>query len=487
MADSPDACKSLGAFYTPPDVAETLVRWVVRSPTDHLLDPSCGDGRFLAAHSNVVGVDRDPHAVATVAEQVRHATVVAADFFEWANSTRVKFDCAAGNPPFIRYQRFRGETRKQALKMCSERGATFSGLTSSWAPFLVVAASLLKRGGRIAFVVPAEIGHAPYARPLLEYLMDHFRSIRVVAVRDKVFPNLSEDVWFLYAEGYGESCGGIGFSRLESFRTSASPPRARDIVSRSAWEEWNGRLRPYLVSDQVREMYRKLAGRTGSTRLGEIAKVGIGYVTGANSFFHVRPSEASRLEIPQEFLVPTVRKSSFLPQGSVTQSTIDGWIEDDEPVLLLRIPPNRDLPKAVREYLDSDEARQAQLAYKCRMRTPWYTVPDVRIPDAFLSYMSGLGPSLVANTTTCVCTNSVHAVHLTNGLSAEELVQRWRHPLVSLSCELEGHPLGGGMLKIEPREAANVVIPAVGIRLSAHQRTLIDEGIGTMRRWRHYA
>jgi adenine-specific DNA-methyltransferase len=31
--------------------------------------------------------------------------------------------------------------------------------------------------------------------------------------------------------------------------------------------------------------------------------------------------------------------------------------------------------------------------------------------------------------------------------------------VVALSCKLEGHPLGGGMLKLEPREAAQVLLP----------------------------
>ncbi len=57
-----------------------LARWVVRSPSDRLLDPACGDGRFLAAHSNVVGVGRDASALVAVAKDVPHATVYAADF-----------------------------------------------------------------------------------------------------------------------------------------------------------------------------------------------------------------------------------------------------------------------------------------------------------------------------------------------------------------------------------------------------------------------
>jgi len=60
--------KSLGAFYTDVDVAESLVRWGTRSPRRAVLDPSCGDGRFLAAAAKagierVVGCDIDPHAI----------------------------------------------------------------------------------------------------------------------------------------------------------------------------------------------------------------------------------------------------------------------------------------------------------------------------------------------------------------------------------------------------------------------------------------
>ena len=40
--------KTLGACFTPEAVAAALVRWAVRNPADLLLDPSSGDGRFVA-------------------------------------------------------------------------------------------------------------------------------------------------------------------------------------------------------------------------------------------------------------------------------------------------------------------------------------------------------------------------------------------------------------------------------------------------------
>ncbi|MCW5770561.1 MAG: N-6 DNA methylase, partial [Rhodospirillaceae bacterium] len=198
-----NSAKANGAFFTPEPVARSLLSWVARHPDDSILDPSCGDGRFLAAHRNVVGIERDPIAASQARERAPWASVHEQDFFVWAKKTQERFDCVAGNPPFIRYQMFKGDVRKRALEFCAQNGAQFSALTSSWAPFIVAAASLLKQGGRLGFVVPAEIGHAPYARPLFQYLVSHFGVVHVVAIRKKLFPGLSEDCWLLYADDFG--------------------------------------------------------------------------------------------------------------------------------------------------------------------------------------------------------------------------------------------------------------------------------------------
>jgi hypothetical protein len=50
---------------------------------------------------------------------------------------------------------------------------------------------------------------------------------------------------------------------------------------------------------------------------------------------------------------------------------------------------------------------------------------------------------------------------------------------------VEGHPLGGGMLKVEPREASRIL-------LADRPSSPIDDkailaGISEMQKWRHYA
>lgn len=479
--------KLAGAYYTPDPIARSLLMWGIRDRRDRLLDPSCGDGQFVSGHPNTVGVELDIQAAATAAARAPLATIRIADFFEWATDRLDRFDCTAGNPPFIRYQSFKGAQRARALSLCATLGVRFTGLTSSWAPFLVAAASLLKKGGRMAFVVPAEIGHAPYAAPLLTYLAGHFSIVHIVAVREKLFPDLSEDCWLLYADGFGGQTGHFRLTALDRFTAMPSPPNQYSIISVKEWRDtWNQRLRPFLISSDARALYRHMVTRPDTRRFGEIAEISIGYVSGGNDFFHLRPSEAKRLSIPRKFLKPSVRSGRMLSTSRLTTALLDRWIDNDERILLLRLPKTGELPDSVRAYLDSEKGETVRQAYKCRTRDPWYSVPDVRVPHHFLSYMSGLSPSLVSNEASCTCSNAVHSVHLLDRERHAAYLDSWTSDFVRLSCEIEGHPLGGGMLKLEPREAAQIALPS-SAGLADVDASTATAALSTLRRWRHYA
>ena len=480
------SAKRNGVYYTPKHVATALVQHVVRHASDQLLDPSCGDGRFLAHHSNSVGVERDKSAVALASRNAPNAELFNSEFFDWARKTQRRFDCACGNPPFIRYQDFAGLERKRALEGCERLGVKLSGLTASWAPFLIVTAGLLKKGGRMAFVVPSSIGHASQAAPTLDFLLQNFCELSIVAIRRKIFPELSEDCWLLFANGFGSSSNEIRFTQLERFEDWLMfPPKYESIAVQEWRTAWNRRLRPYLLSNDERTIYLDIAKSANSPRFRDMGSIGNGYVTGDNKFFHLRRSDAMRLQIPRSYLQPTVRNSRVLPNQLLTKRTLDRWWEQDEPAFLLRVQTDSELPREVRSYLNSPSGKSARLSYKCRHRTPWYVVPDVRVPHYFLSYLAGDTPRLVKNAAGAACTNSIHAIQLRKDKHLVDLLSRWHSSFVKLSCEIEGHPLGGGLLKLEPKEAGRIILPApetVSPSLQQH----LSHAIGTLRRWRHY-
>ena len=298
----------------------------------------------------------------------------------------------------------------------------------------------------------------------------------------QVFSDLSEDTWLLYADGHGSNAGAFRFSTWESFEAQPQPPPGTQ-VSLEEWRQWDCRLRPMLLPADARNAYRQIADGNKAQRLGQIARLGIGYVSGDNGFFHLRPSDAERLDLAA-YLRPSVTSGRQLHDGAIDPATVDRWRSEDRATFLVHVGPNSMISDALADYLASDAATIAQSRYKCRVRSPWYAVPNVTTPDMFLAYMSTDSPALARNDAGCVCSNAVHAVRLHANVAPEQVLERWGTSLTRLSCELEGHPLGGGLLKLEPREAARVLLaPSEGSGNEEQWRASIN----TMRRWRHRA
>jgi hypothetical protein len=71
------------------------------------------------------------------------------------------------------------------------------------------------------------------------------------------------------------------------------------------------------------------------------------------------------------------------------------------------------------------------------------------------------------------------------GADAAYMIDAWDSTFTKLSCEIEGHPLGGGMLKLEPREATQIALPSLSV-LARVKASVITQAVLTMREWRHY-
>ncbi len=465
--------KNLGAYYTDQKVANFLASWAIRNPKDRVLDPSYGDGVFLLAasqHLRNKGIKKNPAIYGIdIQSQLRQSisapttNLIQSDFFKVEPSDLEKMDVIVGNPPFIRYQRFNGETRKSALKICKQVGAELPELSSSWAPFLIHATRFLRPGGRLAMVVPAEINHASYAIPVIKYFLNKFRSIKIIAFRKRIFPELSQDTYCLLADNYGEQCENLSLVLADSANSLENLNlESGKLLGIESIRSGKTRLIENLISDESRSIYHSLVNGELSKRLGEISKIGIGYVTGANEYFHLTESEVKKYKVPSELLKPAIRSGKQLKGIRFAFSDWEQSRLEGEKSWLLAIPSkHKNLPDSLVEYLNFGVKSGINNAYKCKVREVWYSVPHVYVGDAFLSYMSGNIPRLVANTAGVVASNSLHLVNILNKkiISPEHLSYFWNTSLTMMSSEIEGHALGGGMLKLEPSEAERISIP----------------------------
>lgn len=476
--------KQLGAFYTPSQVAQVLVDWAIRSPNDRVLDPACGEGIFLQASAGrlaqlkgdaphqVFGIEIDQAVLrdfllSLLAElSIPSDNIIVSDFFDVGASALPPFDAVVGNPPFIRYQTFKGASRDKALSVCRKLGVSLSELSSSWAPFLLHATEFLVPGGRLAMVVPAEFTHASYARPVVQYLAQNFDRIFLAGFSERLFPDLNEDTFLLFADGFRGRCKQFRLKRFEEVeevaRALESGSRFGSRVSLDEIEGTNGRLRNHFLPPDVGALYSFLAADSKICRLGEISQVGIGYVTGNNDFFHLSVDEARSFQIPSRFLKPSLLRSGIVRGLSFSRRDWNELRDQGAKVYLLSLPRVHDseLPSGVREYLPVGTRQGVHKAYKCTVREPWFSVPHSNSAQAFLSYMSGDAPKIAWNSARVLATNSTHEVRLSavGPASARKIAVAFWCSLSQLSSEIEGHPLGGGMLKLEPTEAEHTLL-----------------------------
>lgn len=480
--------KQRGAYYTAAPVAGYLVRWALRSARDTVLEPCFGGGVFLQAAidqllylggkaQSVTGIEADARTFratheALGLEERSPGQLLHADFFEVDHRRLGPFTTVVGNPPFIRYQRFNGDQRARALARAAAQGVTLTGLTSAWAPFIVHAASFLAPAGRLAMVAPAELCHAGYARPVLRFLRERFRRVRILTFGRKLFSTLNEDTVLVLADGYGVAGHDLRLVSLPDMSALAAEELSDgDLapIGTPTDPTETERLTIYLLPPAARELYQELSRSSLTLRLGTVASAGIGYVTGNNRFFHLSVDGARRWRLPDHTLRRAVCRASWLLGLRLTPDDLDDLDRRGLPTRLLDLSQQREPTDSIKIYLRLGHRQGVHRAYKCRVRAPWYVVPGVIAPDLFLSYMANDRPSLVLNEARAIAPNTLLCVRVLDNaaVSSEALAASWWTSLAAMSAEVEGHSLGGGMLKLEPGEAVNLRLP---IPPSLHER-----------------
>ncbi len=487
-----DPTKLRGGYYTPTELADWIVAWCVRSSTDEVLEPSSGDGRFLEAvgrrlsllgaptisiAKQITGVEvaeveaeKAVAALRTVIGLDANEAVIVSDFFEWWHrSGRGLFDAVVGNPPFIRYQSFPEPHRGHAMKVLRDLGLHPNKLTNSWVPFVAASVRALRPGGRIGFVLPAELLQVTYAAQLRTFLVENFREIHILTCNELFFDKAEQEVVVLLADGAltksdpKNDCA-VAVSVTDTAKSLLSTPAATYIQMtpkkhvRHNDEKW---LKYFLSQKQI-DLLRDLRELGTVQTLGSYGSVDVGIVTGRNEFFVVSGSQAKRWNLEQ-FLVPLAARAAHLKGAAFTKADWTSLATDDERVYLLQLGRTEagSLPQEALAYVKQGEEASYHLGYKCSIRAPWYDVPAVWAPDAFLFRQIHEFPRLVLNEAQAVCTDTIHRFRLHRS-TAEKVLTNSYTSLTGASAEIEGRSYGGGVLELEPTEAERVLVPSVG-------------------------
>ena len=503
--------KLRGGYYTPVPLARYLCHWAIRSRSDRILEPSCGDGNFVIpaletlsalsapgrpASAHIVAVEIDASELSKARARARSlpsraasVTWTANDFFaEYAALTSgPKFDVVLGNPPFIRFQYFNGRSREHAFAHLRALGYAPTKLANAWSAFVQLSLALLRPGGRLAMVLPAELLQVGYASQLRDRLATAFSDILLIAFERLVFPHIQQEVVLLLAEGKRpagnarccirtlQCVDGEDLFQRKLRRESVGHVPAKHSRNRMKWTA-------LFLSNECFDVLSQLGDDPRLARLGDLASVEVGIVTGRNSFFVLTKAQAARLGL-SGCLTPIIGRTSELRSIRYTETDYARY-QRSLPSLLLNTNGIAEdhLPGPLRDYIAQGLAHGVNLGYKCRIRRRWFDVPSVYSPTAFMFRQIHTFPLIVVNDAGVTSTDTIHRVLVRDGIGARKLAACALNSLTLAWAEVCGRSYGGGVLELEPNEAEDLPVPYTrAIALDVHK---VDQ---LLRRGRHIA
>jgi adenine-specific DNA-methyltransferase len=507
---APSYQKLRGGYYTPKPIADFLARWAVRSAKTRVLEPSCGDGVLLSSAFEALlergakpsraagylhGVEIDERESRKAAERLESIggksdlfLIHRGDFFAYCRehlNDKQRFDAVVGNPPFIRYQNFSEEQRVPAFELMQRAGMKPSRLTNTWVPFIVASSFLLNENGRLAMVVPAELLQVNYAAELRRFLSDYFKRITLVTFRKLVFEGIQQEVVLLLAE-----MGGVGPTGIRAVELNG----IADLASCKPGDPVGGELKPldhstekwtqYFLDAGEIELLRAVRSRPDLNLAGEVIDVDVGIVTGQNQFF-VLTGEAVKEHSLAEHSRRLVGRSGHLRGVVFSRSDWRANLKNNLPAYLLDLKgiPYEELSEAERRYVASGEQAQINTGFKCRTRDPWYAVPSIWTPDAFMLRQVHSYPKIVVNRAGATCTDTIHRVRLRNGVKADTVAAAFLNSLTFAFSEVIGRSYGGGVLELEPNEAEKLPLPLKGaekLDLESVHALLLSENVDSV-------
>ncbi|GAB7144907.1 N-6 DNA methylase [Mycobacterium riyadhense] len=479
--------KARGAFFTPEAVARYITEWAVRTTSDRILEPSCGEASFLLAAVDRLAALRTPdgsdqyaaldgielhHDSARAARALLRsvgvdARVRSADFF--CVEPSACYDVVIGNPPYIRYQEFSGAARARSREAALRAGVGLTNLASSWAAFAVHSALFLRPGGRMGLVLPAELLSVNYAAEVRRFLLQSFAHVDLVLFTERVFPDAQEEVLLLLADGYLE-----GPTNYASIYQARNASELATIAAGRTWkpprpeEKWT----PSLLSADALDAYTSLLSSGGFTVLESWGDTTLGMVTGNNKYFALSPARVADLGLESTDVLRLSPPGSRHLRGLALGTAALNELGRNGSATWLFRPAGEPSPAAW-AYIAAGEAAGVDTAYKCRVRKPWWRVPHLAPADLLLTYMNADTPRLSTNTAKAAHLNSVHGVYLAPKLRR---LGKALLPLASLTsmtlvgAETVGRAYGGGMLKLEPREADRLPVPTAALVEAAAER-----------------
>jgi hypothetical protein len=468
--------RAKGQFWTPDWTADFMAAYALRDKPGEMLDPALGQGAFfLAAKRHALSrdyalklhgrdVDRTILGLAKTAG-LTDEDLGRVEFRDFVlDPPDSLFPAIIANPPYIRHHRL-PQSYKEKLRDFAQKttGGRIDGRAGLHVYFLIRALLSLAPGGRLAFIVSADICEGVFAPALWRWICGKYKLDALVMFAQEAapFPDVDTNALVCLIQN--------------------TPP--------SPYFQWSRCVKPCSVelaalaegkpipaggnlTIHCREISEALV--TGISRppadhsrarftLGDFATVMRGIVTGDNDFFFMTAARARHLGIPEAFLVKALGRTRDVEGDSFDAHDIKRLEAKGRPTRLLNVNGMAfgSLPQEVRKYLLEGEARGLPQKTLIKTRTPWYRMETRKIPPILFAYLGRRDVRFIRNEAKVVPLTCLLCVYPKRSDSAfvEGLWKVLSNSETVANLRMVGKSYGGDAIKVEPRALERLPLP----------------------------
>jgi len=445
-----------------------MVKYVTNNSTPRrVFDPAIGAGAFFYAAKSIEenirfrGFEIDPKVVPD--EIVKH--VEFNDFM----LTKIPHEGAiVCNPPYKRHHRL-GRRYKDTLNRACSRivGEKIDKRAGLHVYFLIKALSTLKEGGRLAFILPADVCEGKFADVLWRWISREYELEYAIMFDDIATPfeadvnpiilmikNSPPTTFFRKVVcSAGDSNGLYSYINTARVSDGITVDRIRTI-------------------DAVKNGLTRNGKQADGVPLGAFAHVQRGIATGANDFFHLTVEDAKRLRV-YKFTHTAVNRTRDVRGDVVTLRDIDYLIQQGRPTQLLYLSGN-EKSVSLDDYIQQGVKAGVNDRPLIKLRKKWHIVERREPPDFLFTYLGRRNNRFILNKAGVIPLNTFHCVYVKSGISIKKIFAALNDKRTIRNIPYVAKSYGSGALKIEPRSLERLHLPHnvlkdVGLTMSLNE------------------
>jgi adenine-specific DNA-methyltransferase len=477
------ARKKLGQFFTPAPIAALMADWVMTNQPALVLDPAVGPGALLKAcaerdqQAQLAGYDVDTLALSLA--ETRLGTSFHGQEQDFLTAElKNDVDAIICNPPYVRHHDFEiADEIRHKIELDAAKKT--SKLSNIYLYFILKACSHLALGGRAAFLVPTEWSNANFGSALKEFFAATglLKQVVYFSGESLVFEdNLSTGCLLLIENDIGRNHqvktyyvpSGTMPENLEQLYSCAKTKQSSfALATLAASKKWD-----HLIANG------EATDIPGGVRLGELAKTKRGIATGDNSYFLMSRADAVNRGIPATDTKRCISKAAQVKTEVFSEEHAQN-LEREAKVFLF--DPVLPLAEGSRAYVHAGEVAKVNERYLTKMRRPWHAA-ETRTAAPIWAAVFGRGQlRFCYNEAKFQSLTTFHGIYPKNSsaLFARALTACLNSEPVQTGMQRQHRVYGGGLLKVEPRDLLDVIVPNLDLvsaeTLSALAETLISK------------